>query len=193
MKFVAAVRVLLEAAAIREEEEEPEAETARDAPEAPGVEVERTFAVLPEAIFDAWTDPATAREWLFATPAGEMVRVEIDAVPGGAYEIVESRNGEDVLHTGRYLAVERPNRLEFTLSVPRYSDDEARISVEIEARGAEDGARLKLTQRPGPASPEDAEQYRQGWSAVLDGLAGTLDARQGPPAQADGPSEHSDG
>jgi two-component system cell cycle response regulator DivK len=198
MKFVAAVRVLLEAAALREEEQaEPAPDPAEgpgvEAPgvQGPGVEVERSFRASPEDLFDAWVDPETAGAWLFATPAGEMVRVRIDAAPGGTYEIVERRDGEDVLHTGRYLAVERPERLEFTLSVPRYSDDEARIAVEI--AGAEEGARLKLTQRPAPASPEDAEQYRQGWGAVLDGLARALDARQGPPAQADGPLEPRDG
>jgi two-component system cell cycle response regulator DivK len=189
MKFVAAVRVLLEAAALREEE--GEAEPLPEVSEAPGVEVERSFPVSPEALFDAWVDPAIAGEWLFATPAGERVRVEIDAVPGGAYEIVERRDGEDVLHTGRYSLVERPARLEFSLSVPRYSDDIARISVDIES--AEGGARLRLTQRPGPASPEDAEQFRQGWAVVLDGLARALDARAGPPAQADGPYDQSDG
>ena len=43
------------------------------------VKVKRPFAASPERIFDAWLNPQIAGRFLFATPTGEMVRVDIDA------------------------------------------------------------------------------------------------------------------
>ncbi|MFL6863410.1 MAG: SRPBCC domain-containing protein [Allosphingosinicella sp.] len=129
-----------------------------------------------EAVFDAWLDPASVGQWLFATPDGESVRVEIDAVVGGRYEIVERRDGEDVLHTGAYEAIERPERLAFTLAVPKYSDAEARVAIAVAPEEA--GCRLVLTQTLAPGAPASAEQIAQGWSMILDALAARLEGRE---------------
>jgi uncharacterized protein YndB with AHSA1/START domain len=130
------------------------------------VRVERIVEAPPERAFDAWLDPERAGRWLFATPAGEIVRVAIEAWAGGRYEIVERRDGEEVLHTGTYQAVERPDRLVFTLAVPKSGDGEAQVSVRFEAAGA--ATRIVLEQ-PAPAAM--AARIRDGWAAILDGLA----------------------
>lgn len=46
---------------------------------APVVRVSRRYASPAEEVFDAWLDPAKARQFLFATATGKMVRVDIDA------------------------------------------------------------------------------------------------------------------
>jgi two-component system cell cycle response regulator DivK len=133
------------------------------------VRVTRRFAAAAEQVFDAWLDPATVGQWLFATPEGEMVRVELAGREGGPFCIVERRDGEDVAHEGVYEAIERPGRLVFTLQVSKYSQRTSRIAVDVEPLS--EGCRLVLTQQPAPASAEEAERYRGGWATILEGLA----------------------
>jgi two-component system cell cycle response regulator DivK len=125
VRFVEAVRALL--AAPRPEPEESESQEAE--PEEEEVRVSCRFEASAERVFEAWLDRESVGRWLFATPEGEMQRVAIEPWPGGRWEIVERRDGEDVLHTGTYEAVERPERLVFTLAVPKYSEAEERVTV----------------------------------------------------------------
>jgi two-component system cell cycle response regulator DivK len=161
MRFIEAVRALLAAP-------RPVAELNDE------VTVTRHFAAPPETVFDAWLDPATAGEWLFAAPDGESVRVEIDPQVGGRYAIVDLRRGEEVLHTGAYEAIERPQRLVFTLAVPLYSEDEERVTIAI--RPEEDGGcELRLGQTRSPDAPASAEQIERGWATILAALAQRLE------------------
>ncbi|HEX2762715.1 MAG TPA: SRPBCC domain-containing protein [Allosphingosinicella sp.] len=139
--------------------------------------VSRTIAAPPERVFDAWLAPATVGQWLFATPGGEMSRVEIDARIGGAWSIVERRDGEEVLHTGTYEEIDRPRRLVFTLAVPKYSPDAARVAVDIVATEA--GCEVTLTQSAPKDAPVSNAQIEEGWSAILAALAGKVEKEGG--------------
>ena len=164
-KFVEAVRALL--AVERPTAEEKKMEQVR---------VTRRFQADCERVFDAWLDPGTAGNWLFATPDGEMARVEIDARIGGSYAIVERRDGEDVLHTGTYEEIERPRRLVFTLQVPKYSQETSRVAIDL---APADGGGCELILDAGAETAEDAAKYRTGWATVLEGLARQLGEEAG--------------
>ncbi|XXF76227.1 SRPBCC family protein [Myxococcaceae bacterium GXIMD 01537] len=138
-------------------------------PAAP-VRVTRHFNASAERVFDAWLDPRTAGRWLFATPTGQMVRVHVDARVGGAFSIVDRREGEDVEHTGEYLELDRPRRLVFTFAVPKYSSEVSRVSIDIAPRG--NGCELVLTNDDVPQ--EYAAATQDGWGRILEGLATTL-------------------
>jgi uncharacterized protein YndB with AHSA1/START domain len=134
------------------------------------VRVTRRFTASAERVFDAWLDAEKVGRWLFATPTGEMVRVEIDTRVGGRFTIVERREGEEVEHTGEYLEIDRPRLLVFTFSVPRYSNVETLVTVEIVP--VETGCELTLLHER--VLPEYRDRTESGWSGILDALAGTL-------------------
>lgn len=134
------------------------------------VTVERDFPASAERVFDAWFDVDKARRFLFATQAGEMVRVEIDARVGGRFVCVDRRGGEDVEHVGEYLEIGRPRRLVFLFSVPKYDSDGTRVSIDIEPAGAG----CKLTLRHAGVWPDYRERTAAGWRMILDGLAKIL-------------------
>jgi uncharacterized protein YndB with AHSA1/START domain len=133
--------------------------------------VTRRFSASAERVFDAWLDPDLARKFLFATPTGQVTRVEIDARPGGRYVIVDRRNGQDAAHFGEYLEIDRPRRLVFTLSVEENAKDADRIVVEIVP--LQTGCELTLTHET--SAPTDMkERITEGWTSVLAGLDAAL-------------------
>src|SRR6185503_710871 len=93
--------------------------------------VTHRFGASAERVFDAFLDPAKAGRFMFATPTGQMVRVEIEPRVGGRFTFVDRRDGEDVEHSGEYLEMHRPRRLVFSICVPKYSKNVDRVTIEI--------------------------------------------------------------
>ena len=134
------------------------------------VKVTYSFSASPKRVFDAWLNPETTGQWLFATPTGKMVRVEIDPRVGGRFVLVDRRNGEDVEHTGEYLEIDRPRRLVFTFGVPKYSPLFSKVTIEVEP--AAQGCDLTLTQEQ--VTVEYLSSSEKGWTGILAGLARCL-------------------
>jgi uncharacterized protein YndB with AHSA1/START domain len=135
------------------------------------VTAKHRFAVPPERVYDAWLDPVTVRRFLFTTATGEIVRCDLDPRPGGRYAIVDRRDGEDILHEGTYLELDRGRRLQFTLRVPKYSQDEDRVTLLLEP--ATGGCELTLTT---DTDEKWADDTRRGWAMILDVLGELLPA-----------------
>jgi uncharacterized protein YndB with AHSA1/START domain len=138
--------------------------------EAGVIRVSRLIPVAPQRAFDAWIDPAVAGRWLFATPNGEIVRCDIDARPDGTFVITDRRDGEDVEHVGSFVEIDRPRRIVFRFSVPKYSSEESTVEVRVEA--ADSGADVKIENFDVPA--EWREQTEQGWRDLLGSLEDVL-------------------
>ena len=129
------------------------------------ISIKHRFVAPGERVYDAWLDPVQARRFLFATATGTIVHCEIDARVGGRFAIVDRRDGEDVLHEGTFIELERPWRIVFTLRVPRFAAAEGRITIEIEPVSS--GCTLTLTTR---TDDEGVEATRNGWAMFLDVL-----------------------
>lgn len=136
------------------------------------VKVTRHYDAPPERVFDAWIMPEQAGKFLFATPSGEMVRVDINARVGGKFEIVDRRDGEDILHRGEYLELDRPHRLVFQYVVEKYSAVYTKVEIDIAL--VDGGSELTLKHEIDPEWIDFKSRTEQGWRMILDNLAKTL-------------------
>ena len=132
--------------------------------------VSRDFDASPEALFDAWLDPEKAGKFLFATPDGEMLKVEIDARVGGRALVVERRASGDAHHRLQYEVIERPHRLVFLFRAdPAEEGTWTRVAIEIAQKGS--GSTLTLTHEMDPQWAAYEDQTRKGWTTILESLA----------------------
>lgn len=139
------------------------------------VRVQRSFACTAETIYDAWLDPAVARHFLFRSPAGEIVRCDIEPGVNGPFTIVDRRPMEsdpaqkvDIEHTGRFLQLDRPRRIAFGFTLPRFQSHETTVIIDIEPQG--DGCELTLRHDLGLPDEETVtmlEQAEDGWTRML--------------------------
>src|SRR5579863_1366626 len=132
------------------------------------VAVKRHFTQSAERVFDAWLDASNVGKWLFATPGGKMVKVEVDARVGGKYLIVERRDGKDFEHSGEYLEIDRPRRLVFTFGDPFF----IMTKVTIDIARSNSGCDLTLTHE-GILVEYESDTIK-GWTMILEGLSTTI-------------------
>ncbi len=136
------------------------------------VQVTHAYAHPPERVFDAWLNPQMARRFLFATTTGEVVRCDLDPRVGGKFVVVDRRDDGDVEHTGTWLVIDRPRRLQFTFGVPAYSPDFDVVTIEIVPTAT--GCLLTLTTEMKPEWAAHLDRARNGWTKMLQSLDGTL-------------------
>jgi len=92
----------------------------------------RNFDVISERVFDAWLNPEMMRKWFFTLKGTNKVAQNNPQV-GGAWEIIDHRDGKDYRAIGEYLEIDPPTKLVFTFKMPQFSETEDRITVEIKA------------------------------------------------------------
>jgi uncharacterized protein YndB with AHSA1/START domain len=140
--------------------------------------ITRRFDASPERVFDAWIDPETARQWLFASPDQDPKarRVELDARVGGKWLMTNQCEGMELEGIGEYLEIDRPRRLVFTFAIPQFGPGVDRIVVEIAPDGQ--GCILSLTHELLP--PEFHSATESGWGKMFTTLDAILARQQGP-------------
>ena len=131
----------------------------------------RRYSASPARVFDAWLDPAVARQWLFATASHPLAYIEIDARVKGSFCFVDRQDAVDgTRYTGEYLEITPPQRLVFTLSVAKFV--ETRVTVVIAPLAK--GCRLTLLHENVPR--DHASTMHGRWTGILFGLGAMLDS-----------------
>lgn len=131
--------------------------------------VSRQLSMPIECLFDAWLDPVTAGSFLFAAEAGEVVRAEIDARPGGRFRFVRRESGTEVQRAGEYISIDRPHLLTFSLSDDARAPADDRVIIELASLGL--GSLIVLTHEMGLERYAERRLVESEWRRRLSMLA----------------------
>lgn len=135
-------------------------------------EITRTFAVAPEQVFAAWTQPERFARWfgprIFTTPAD---RVVLDVRPGGAWSatLVGEEGFEVTLH-GVYREISA-NRLVFTTGDPDNPGDAPASVATLTLEGGDGQTTMRFHQFGVNTDQDHADQAKAGWQEFFDRLA----------------------
>ncbi|WP_170219265.1 SRPBCC family protein [Nocardioides litoris] len=127
----------------------------------------RTFAVPPERVWWAWTTAEGLATWWWTHLPGTTYAVEPRV--GGRYRIEAGGAGFGV--TGEVLEAEALRRLVVTWHWLDDGEPGEQERVEVVLTPVEGGTRLDLRHTGPWTTAQPAEDYRTGWTQVLDALA----------------------
>ncbi len=126
------------------------------------VHIVRSFEATPSRLFDLWVAPTTL--------IGPVAEIEMDPVVGGALRL--STGGDDPagLLRGRFVTVDRPDRLRYTWRRGS-SSEETMVDVGFAPAGT---TTVVTVEHLGFLDEASRATHLDGWVTYLDGLAGFL-------------------
>jgi uncharacterized protein YndB with AHSA1/START domain len=134
---------------------------------------EREVAAPVAALWQVWTTPAARALWAAPAPSVTVEFLEADTKVGGREVSVCKVEGEpDIRCEAGWLALhpgQRSVNYE-VISAEGVTQSAALVTADLE--GAGDGSRLKVTVQLSSLAEDMAADYRQGFGAGLDNLAG---------------------
>ncbi|MFZ3182327.1 MAG: SRPBCC family protein [Methylocystis silviterrae] len=131
----------------------------------------RTFDAPRILVWKAWTESSHLLRWI--CPADfKVLFAENDLRLGGKWRSgMRSPDGEDYIHCGEYLEIEKPSRLVFTHTWER-NDLEPRALTKITVvLNERDGKTDMIFVQAGLATEESACSHKHGWTGAFENLA----------------------
>lgn len=87
-----------------------------------------------DKVFDAWLNPKMLSQFILPMPEMPHPLVDTDAREGGLFTIVMHVGDEKISHTGKYLEIDRPNKLVFTWESP-FSPEGSTVTLKFSDLG----------------------------------------------------------
>jgi uncharacterized protein YndB with AHSA1/START domain len=136
----------------------------------PGLVMRRTYEAPPERVYQAWTQPELAQQFLCPGDV-KIAEIQLDVRVGGTYRIVmQQPDGEQLVVSGVYREVKPASKLSMTW---KWEEDdpkdehESLVSLDFAPHG--NGTELTLRHEL-LASVESRNNHEHGWSLILDNL-----------------------
>lgn len=136
---------------------------------APNLKIVRNFNVRPEVVFDAFTKPDDMRVWWT-----DETDFKMDLRVGGEWKITRTEGDMTFMMTGKYLEVDRPKKLVYTISMPQYSPNSDTVSIDIIPDG-KGGSEVTFVQSGPDIADElkalasgETSQSEHGWQQGFD-------------------------
>jgi uncharacterized protein YndB with AHSA1/START domain len=119
----------------------------------------RAVAATPAEVFDVWLDTKSA-----GGPWFGVKRAIVDAKVDGLFYHCVSHEGRDWAHYGRFVAIDRPRRIEHTWVSEGTRGIESVVTLTFEIEGDHT---LVTLRHAGVPDDEFGRQHAEGWAFVL--------------------------
>ena len=148
------------------------------------IELVRDVPVTPEAVFAAWTDPDSVKQWFAPKPYSTSL-CEIDLRPGGGFRTVmtDPDGNEMADSTGCYLEIVPNERIVWTSALTAgYRPQKGFMPFTgiLEFRPNDSGGctyrAIAVHQDPAGKAQHEEMGFKDGWGTVIDQLVEHINA-----------------
>jgi uncharacterized protein YndB with AHSA1/START domain len=125
--------------------------------------VTRAIPAPAEQVFDVWMDAKSPGGPWFGSE-----RTIMNPIVDGLFYLAVSHEGRTWPHYGRFLAIDRPRRVEYTWVSEATKGVESIVAVSFESRGEQTEVTLRHT---GVPDDDMGRQHKEGWTWLLSTVA----------------------
>ncbi len=135
------------------------------------VKIKKEIHAPIEQVFDAWLDSEMLTKFMMPMPNMEFPEVQCDSKQGGEFEILMKVGESAIPHTGKYVILDRPNKLAFTWVSPASPEDSV-VTLDF-FRISESVTKVELTQ-VNFIDEQHRSNHEGGWGNILSNLSALM-------------------
>ena len=124
------------------------------------INLKRTIDAQADEVYDVWLDRTSPGSPWFGVPKVILDTPKVDGLFYTMYQI----EGQEIAHYGRFMALERPRRIQYTWVSAATHGMESVLTVSFEAL---DGKTQVHVNHSGVPDDEGGRHHKQAWGYVL--------------------------
>lgn len=134
------------------------------------INVSRTIDAPPAEVYDVWLDKTSPGSPWFGVPKVILGTPKVDSLFYSMYQI----EGREIAHYGRFLALEKPRRIQYTWVSEGTRGMESVLTVSFEAVEGKTQVQVHHTNVP---DDEGGHRHEQAWRFVLGRISTHFDKK----------------